>query len=613
MDDFLNGTKPYELVANITDSFERERTIAQLEIQAKNIDKSINFKLYLKSYLNAQGVDLNEHYTEFTEQPMKLRLGTHYIATDSGVKYVTDSGTSIACMHPIMPITRLINVDTGEYGLELAYRHVGEQWRTKAFPRDVLASAGKIVDISKDDINVTTNNAKYLSGYLTTVQELNYDELPEKRSIDRFGWVGDSEFVPYCGSFVFDGEGKSKQIYDAVGNHGSATRWYDVLWRVRQSDKVIPRIVVAASLASVLVKPCGALPFIVHLWGKTGTGKTLALMLGASVWANPKGGEYTQTFNATAVGLERTAAFLHNLPVMLDELQTISKRGDFEDLMYQLTEGTGRSRGTKDASLRATGRWANSIITTGEQPITRIDSGGGTINRIVEIDCSSIDMFDNPRELAKDIKENYGYLGEAFVQCLCDPKHMEIARMAQERLQDNIFDLKPDVTEKQALSASLILTADYIATKYILNDDRALRPEDIVPFLANQTDADKDQRAYEWFLGWISENQAHIFDDDTDWSEVRTQVYGKVTQENSVAIVRSVFNDACEEAGFNPTAFARWLKEQKLTDYTEGKRDRLDKSVRIGGHTCQCIVLKESHRLEYDEFEEIMDSEEVSW
>ena len=56
---------------------------------------------------------------------------------------------------------------------------------------------------------------------------------------------------------------------------------------MRRSDRFEPQIYLAASFASALLEPLGALPFIVNLWGETGKGKSVNLMLAASVWAEP--------------------------------------------------------------------------------------------------------------------------------------------------------------------------------------------------------------------------------------------------------------------------------------------------------------------------------------
>ena len=608
VEDFVGSTEPYELVVNEKDQFKQEQMIALFSMKLKALDKSLNFKSLLKAYLNSTGQEIGEHYTEFTEQPIQLRLGTRYIANDSGVKAVANNEVSTVCMHPILPIARLCNVDTGEYGLELAYRHAGQQWRTIAVPREDLASASKIVNLAIHDVSVTTVNAKALCGYLNSVQEMNHNDLPERLSIGRFGWVGDNEFVPYSDKYVFEGEGKARQMYDAVHNHGSAQKWYDEIKEIRSSNNVIARIVLATSLASVLVRPCGVLPFIVHLWGRTGKGKTLALMLAASVWADPKGGKFVHTFNATAVGLERSAAFLHHLPLLLDELQTISSRSDFEDMIYQLTEGIGRTRGNKDSSLRDVGQWANAIITTGEQPITRRNSGGGTVNRVIEIDCSNIDMFDDPHEFAKVLSNNYGYLGEKFVELLCDSDVMEVTKAKQEQLRDSIYIEKPDVTEKQALAASLILTADYIATKFILRDDNEITVSDIVPFLTGQDQADKDKRAYEWLRDWVAGNANHFLEEDEDSSDFRTQIYGKWLDNGNLAVIRTAFNDAGEDAGYGATSLARYLKDNGFSECDKDRPSRYDKVVRFDEMNCRCIVLKSDDQVN---FENLMDSEEI--
>lgn len=611
IDDFLRSEEPYEFVLGIDDTFERDQAIQNLTIQAKRLDKDINFKQNLNNYMNRTGERI-EHYTDFTEQPAELRVGAEYVANDSGVRYVTKNGSTTVCMHPIMPCSKLINIDTGDHGMQIAFRHERQQWKTIAVPCDQIASSGKIVDLANRGINVTSDTAKPLSRYLMTLQEMNYNELPEQLSIGRLGWARDGEFIPYSNSYVFEAEDNYKQIYESIHNHGSAREWYDAVSEIRAAkDSVIPRLVLAASLASVLVQPCGALPFVVHLWGRTGAGKTLALMLAASVWASPEGGKYIHTFNATAVGMERIASFLHNLPMLLDELQTISKRGDFEDTMYQLTEGVGRSRGSKDSALQVTGRWANAIITTGEEPITKQNSGGGTINRIIEVNCSGTDLFEDGHTLANTLTENYGYLGEEFVELICDPSIMEIVKLRQQSYRDRVYDIKPSVTEKQALSASLILTADYIATTYIFKDGNELKVDDIEPYLSDNAAADKNLRAFDWLFGWISENASHFITDSTVIDDVRFSIYGKRMVEpgvgNRTAIIRSVFNDACEENGYDPTAFARWLKD---TGNSECAKTRLDKTVRVGDTITHCILLRTPS--EYL-FEDVDEGEATPW
>lgn len=140
-------------------------------------------------------------------------------------------------------------------------------------------------------------------------------------------------------------------------------------------------------------------------------------MFAASVWANPEIGRFIHTFNSTFVGREKSAAFVNSLPLILDELQIVKDRKEFDKDIYMLSEGAGRTRGNKTGGLDKTPTWANCILTSGEMPITGSNSGGGAVNRILEIECTDR-LFDNPRDVANTVKSNYGFAGHKFVEFL---------------------------------------------------------------------------------------------------------------------------------------------------------------------------------------------------
>ena len=151
------------------------------------------------------------------------------------------------------------------------------------------------------------------------------------------------------------------------------------------------KIILAASFASVLLEPLNCLPFFVHLWGvDSGTGKTVALMVAASVWGDPAVGAYVKTFDGTVVGMEKTAAFLNNLPFCLDELQLAKdSKGRTTFDVYKLAQGVGRTRGNRSGGVDLTPTWRNCILTTGESPLTGTASGAGAVNRVIDIECKS--------------------------------------------------------------------------------------------------------------------------------------------------------------------------------------------------------------------------------
>ena len=68
------------------------------------------------------------------------------------------------------------------------------------------------------------------------------------------------------------------------------------------------------------------------------------------------------------------AGFLNNMPLILDELQVVSNKNGYDDVIYQLCEGVGRIRGHKGGGVQDMLTWSNTILTTGEQPITNAQS-----------------------------------------------------------------------------------------------------------------------------------------------------------------------------------------------------------------------------------------------
>ena len=597
-EDFIDGTAPFEEVyAKRDNPFELERaknkmSEVALAVGIKNFKKL--FEGYCKTMKKVRDPDYVDNASDFEGQELELNTGP-WIADDAGITMDTYNGEVVACVHPILPIKRLVNIDTGIEKLELAFRK-GKQWRKMIFDRRQIASASSIVGLSDYGVAVTSENAKYLVQYLHDVENLNYDKIPESSSVSRLGWIGEEGFAPYVDNLVFDGDIAFKHFFESVGTRGSFKTWKEAVKTIRAEGNVPAKILVAASFASVLVGPCNCLPFFVHLWGGTESGKTVGLMLAASVWANPEMGKYIHTFNSTAVAQELSASFVNSLPLILDELQIVKDKKDFDQLIYQLSEGVGRSRGQKSGGLQRTGTWNNCIITTGEQPISNSHSGGGAINRIIEISCEDTKIFKDPAGLVDVIRKNYGHAGKMFVDALMEEDRMDLARTVQKGLYKELTET--EITEKQALAASLILTADALIDDLIFQDGNGLAVKEVAQFLSTHEEVSVNLKAYEWLMEWLAQNSAR-FDED---QEKMPDIWGKISY-GSAAVIRSVFNKACTENGFNPTAFLAWLKRNdKLELQKNGKG--YTKSVKINKIACHCVVIKQIEG-QIEGFEEI--------
>lgn len=587
-DDYLTTTKPFEyLYAHKENKFEMKQLLGRMSAQAQTVGIR-NLAALFKAYMETVSGTVTPGYnkTDFTGQEMELDCGG-WSATDTGIYGTDKMGFEVtACYHPIMPVQRLVNVDTREHKVQLAYR-LSRRWDTVIVDRNVISDSRSIIGLSKYGIMVNSETGKALVRYLADVEQLNYDLIPEVSSVGRLGWIEGYGFSPYEEELVFDGEETYRTRFESIQEHGSRESWLDCVRAVRSGKtpgNVVARIVLAASFASVLVGPCHCLPFFVHLWGGSETGKSLSLVLAASVWANPEIGVYIQTFNATEVGKELGAAFCNSLPLIIDELQLVKdNRKDFDRMIYQLSEGVGRARGRKQGGLQKTPTWRNCVITTGEFPIISSNSGEGAVNRTIEVDCHDTKLFDEPKKTATSLYANYGFAGREFVEHLIEDGAIARAQKLQEDLQGAIKT--GDTMDKQTASAALILAADRLAEEWIFQDGVLLQPEDIRPYLVSKETVNQNSRALQYLYDFININQGRFSID----ADRQGEVWGDLDDDYAY-IIRSKFDQILADEGYNASAFLGWAKNRGLILCASDGRPT--KPKRINGRVSRCVWLK---------------------
>ena len=590
-DDYLTTTKPFEyLYAHKENKFELKQLLGRMSAQAQTVgirNLAALFKAYMETVSGTVTPGFNR--TDFSGQELELDCGS-WNASDTGI-YGTDKlgFEVVACYHPIMPVQRLVNVDTREHKVQLAYR-LSRRWDTVIVDRNVISDSRSIIGLSKYGIMVNSETGKALVRYLADVEQLNYDLIPEVASVGRLGWIEGYGFSPYEEELVFDGEETYRTRFESIQEHGSRESWLDCVRAVRSGKtpgNVVARIVLAASFASVLVGPCHCLPFFVHLWGGSETGKSLSLVLAASVWANPEIGVYIQTFNATEVGKELGAAFCNSLPLIIDELQLVKdNRKDFDRMIYQLSEGAGRARGRKQGGLQKTPTWRNCVITTGEFPIISSNSGEGAVNRTVEVDCHDTKLFDEPKKTATSLYANYGFAGQEFVEHLMEDGTMERVQKLQEDLQEAIKT--GDTMDKQTGSAALILAADRLSEGWIFQDGILLQPEDIRPYLVSKEAVNQNARALQYLYDFININQGRFSPD----ADRQGEVWGDLDDEYAY-IIRSKFDQILADEGYNASAFLGWAKNRGYVQCSH--KGEPTKPKRINGRVSRCVWLKMSN------------------
>ena len=598
-DDFYNSSEPYAFLYQYKDDkFLLGQMREKLKAQAAKVGVKGFVGLwnaYLETINQQRGISM-DNATQFDGQEIELFSG-QYICDEYGVSMTDKYGyEQVVCRHPILPVERLVNIDSGEERLKLAYKK-GRSWRSIIVEKSVIASSSGILQLAANGIMVNSENAKALSTYLLEMEQLNYELIPEQKSVGRLGWVGEHGFSPFVDDLVFDGETNFRHIFNAVKSEGSRNAWLYAMQDLRK-EKSPGRLFLAASFASAILEPCGLLPFFLHAWGGTETGKTVGLMIAASVWACPKMGEYITTFNSTLVGQEMTASFLNSLPMCIDELQIQSSSGirDFDRIIYQLTEGVGRTRGAKTGGLQKMNTWKNCIITNGEHPISNANSGGGAVNRVIEFECDE-KVYSDLVGICAVIQSNYGFAGREFVEYLQTDGAFDRVNALQKEYYREL--LKSDSTDKQAASASAILAADHIATELIFKDGNNLTVADLEKIMAKKKEVNVNCRALEFIYELVERNPNRF--KANEFGEYQGEVWGK-SEETCIYIIKSVFDREMGNGGFNSTAFLAWAKRNDIIITDTGKRT---KKARITGSATNCVCIKKNlSEFDTEKFEE---------
>lgn len=561
-EDFMFTTEPFAYLESLTSPFDKQRAMMALCDMASAVGYNSFKKTYDDYRKTERGIDVAKVEgntvalsTFGLPDAPEYAMGFWTCDEAGGIYRFGEGGQEVvACSHIIFPLRRLVNAYTGAEKIEIAYKR-GTRWRTTTKPKSTISSANKIIELADEGVGVTSDNAKDLVKYLSDVEALNYDIIPEIKAFDRLGWMDDYQsFSPYLKGAVFDDADAFRGVYDAVtAHHGSLDAWMRDALAIRKTSPVQTKMALAASLASAIVKPCGANPFFLHLWGGTEAGKTVALMFAASVWADPECGRYWKTFDSTAVGQEKMAGFLGNLPLIIDELMLIRDKKSFDDIVYRLSEGQGRTRGNKEGGVQRQETWRLAVITTGEQPLSSAASGGGAVNRVIDCECTT-KLFKDPHWAANSFRQNYGWLGERWISWLMQDDHLSLVKSTYSGFYRTITD-KHITTEKQASAAALILTADSFATEAFFQDGQAISIDEIEAFLTSAREVDQNERAYEYILETIAMNDFH-FSAPTDsyieqwgWKDVLT---------NTVCINRTIFGKLMSDGGFDARGFLSW-------------------------------------------------------
>ena len=572
---------------------DRIKTITMLEKRAQKLHIARRFGQAWKAYQanSATTAKSTGNETSFTGQPLALACG-EWIANDAGIYRLKQQGDMVkkdyACKMPIMPAAVLRNIETDTEKVQLAFRRTKSQWSKCVFPRSTISNKNKIIELADRGIFVTSDTAAALVTYLGACLANNAEIIPIIQSVERLGWV-DGVFVPYDEALTLDNDGQGAELARAVHSKGTLEEWAAYVAPLRKQSLYL-QIVLAAAFASVLISKVKALPFVLHLWGGTGTGKTVALKVAASVWGNPE--KYMLTLNGTTNALMGTSALLHDLPLLADELQTIKIDTNFQNydkLIMQLTEGKDRARLTQQSTLKEQKTWNNCFIFTGEEPITQSNSGGGTKNRVIELQCKE-QIISNGNAVVNFIDSHYGSAGRAFIEHIAS-KPAETLQQEFQTLQSALLQIS-NSSAKQCAALALIALADAYADECIFKDKlQVLDLKQLAGIAKSLAEIDSAERAYRYIMDVIAENADYFARRGNHgyYKPATGACWGKLTADY-IAINRTRIAEELSKQGYSLNSVVdAWKNKGYIMTRSDG---RINHTERLDNGAFSAIHLK---------------------
>lgn len=597
IDDFM------KIMNKVKDACQKKRYTGFSKAYKLYKDSQQDQYVYESNFLTFNGLNENNYNTN------------RYELSSEGIIYevVPNVGKILVCYHPIVPIQKYKSVEDGSEKIKLAY-YTNYNWNYVIVDKSIISSSQAIIKLSDLGIAVNSENAKYLIKYLAEIENLNKDKIKTEISVSRLGWIND-KLVPYDKTYEFDNAKDLPRVDERFGTSGDLEDWIE-FFRERRKINNITRIIMAGAVASILLKTIKQSGFTIHIFGESGYGKTLACMVGQSIFGNPSQNDSSGigiNFNFTNAGLEYRLNLYNNIPLFINEMQLQRDAKDYDKMLFMIESGRGKARSTKVGGIGKENSWNNVVITNGEKNIVKANSDNGAYNRCF---CCEIleSAFEDPIEVADFVKENYG---NPIREILKHLKEYDIKKIFKEKREETKIQGK-SISEKQKTLEALIMTGDKILTDIIFKDEFYLTIKDFENKVVKEKETAIEERAYEVVKDWVITKERCFLSKDSDGTEDRYKnidIYGKKmagVNNGYIAFLIQPLKKVLEENGFD---FGQITSVWKRKGYTKCDKGKNQKTVQILGNSTKCIVLNmelNDEIIEDDEENEIdLDSMEL--
>lgn len=372
-----------------------------------------------------QLIDGEEKDVELPQPPWPFKRGS---GDQPGLYVEIEQGVPVR-FYPYDLYPQAIIHDSGKREGRVAVHHWLPQEGWKDF--DIRL---ELIEFPKDFLGTMRNNfvnpenkshmVAYMDAYIRQLQ----DKTRIKQLHTKLGWLPDNTFVMGTKHFTPGGtfpagmsNTVSTKIVNAYHTRGTLEAWHEAIRKFDRPGLEAHLFAILIAYGAPLFKHTGYGGVIAAMLGETNAGKTLSARAMQSVYGNfdPFKAGKNDTFNAR---IERLG-MLSNLPVYIDETTNIDAE-DVSELMYQISQGVGRTRLRSDSSVREPAEWSTIVLTSGNRSMVgrlmeaKVDPEAELV-RLFEYTVPRLGWFEAEMSSIYDaLDNNYGHSGEKYLRAL---------------------------------------------------------------------------------------------------------------------------------------------------------------------------------------------------
>ena len=494
------------------------------------------------------------------------------VSAQSGIVKVDGEKIITVCRRPIIIAGKTFSVEEKTYKVILSYMNSSGKWKTlPATSAAVIANKNKIIDLAELGLPVTSSNATHLVDYLDAFNAENENFCNMTYTVPRCGWYRfndtDHFIDPRRECLTTDDDKKvnvkvdsQSQFASSLKQRGSIKIWKHAHELAKKSP--VARTMLAASVAPILLKVLGERNFLLYVHAPTRAGKTTALYLGASAVGNDT---MIRSFDATKNGLAGAAADVNDYAFLVDEKQVADNRlkEAFDNLVYALANGLGRTKLNKDSTLRKLSDWRTIAIMTGETLLLPDNVTGGANTRLLSIAApKEILSPDDCKTIRSIIKDHHGLAFPLVIDKIKEIGKEKLCTIYED-IVETFVKANPNLLNEYCRYMAVIVLADALLCAALANvdhhdtqadlslflNDAKLCAKEIFKLIPTNAEISDTDRERDFVLGFIAQNQNRLIGGNVPLERILA-VCGQFTDEY-IYITVAALKKACDEEGFD--------------------------------------------------------------